>query len=96
MQHFFNGFKHKCASSSLNIDGIPENSSDLERGAAPRSIAGEFSGIPSLVQKLQRRENTGLHIHTAPFGTRSQRNCVVASGFYETVYLVASGFYETV
>jgi hypothetical protein len=45
---------HKCESDSLNIDGIPEKSSDLEREAAPRSIAGEFSGIPSLFQKVNR------------------------------------------
>ena len=52
----------------LTIDGPPENSSDLERAAAARSIADEFSGGPSIVNALQRCENTRFHIHTAPLG----------------------------
>ena len=61
----------KIKASLLTIDGPPENSSDLERAAAARSIADEFSGGPSIVNALQRCENTRFHIHTAPFGIRS-------------------------
>ena len=49
-----------------------ENSSDLERAAAARSIADEFSEVRMAVQKLQRCEDKAFHIHAAPFGTRSQ------------------------
>ena len=55
------------------MDGTHENSSDLERAAAARSIANKFSGVPSIDQKLQRCENMGFHFHAAPFGTRSLR-----------------------
>ena len=72
MQHFFNAISLKIKASLLTIDGPPENSSDLERAAAARSIADEFSGGPSIVNALQRCENTRFHIHTAPFGIRSQ------------------------
>ena len=53
------------------LDGPPENSSDSERAGPARSIADEFSGGPSSVNKLLRCENTGFHLHAAPFGTRS-------------------------
>ena len=36
-------------SSASVLDGIPENSSDWERGAAPQSIGEGFVGIPSVV-----------------------------------------------
>ena len=71
MQHFFNAISLKIKANLLTIDGPPENSSDLERAAAARSIADEFSGGPSIVNALQRCENTRFHIHTAPFGIRS-------------------------
>jgi hypothetical protein len=41
----------------LNIDGAPENSSDLERAPGARSIGEEFSGGPSIVHHLQQCEN---------------------------------------
>ena len=41
----------------LNIDGPPENSSDLERAPGARSIGEEFSGGPSIVHHLQQCEN---------------------------------------
>ena len=50
-----------------------KNSSDLERGPGPRSIADEFSVSNPLVIGLQRCENTAFHFHAAPFGTRSPR-----------------------
>ena len=50
-----------------------KNSSDMERGPGPRSIAVEFSEVRMAVQKLQRGENTTFHFHAAPFGTRSPR-----------------------
>ena len=50
-------------------------SSDLEWGAAPRSIAEEFFVFTSIVEKLQRCENTGFHFHAAPFGIRSPWHC---------------------
>ena len=56
MQHAFDGFKKILESSSLTIDGPPENSSDLERAGPARSIADEFSGGPSIARKLQRCE----------------------------------------
>ena len=71
VQHFFNAISLKIKANLLTIDGPPENSSDLERAAAARSIADEFSGGPSIVNALQRCENTRFHIHTAPFGIRS-------------------------
>ena len=72
VQHFFNAISLKIKAKLLTIDGPPENSSDLERAAAARSIADEFSGGPSIVNALQRCENTRFHIHTAPFGIRSR------------------------
>ena len=45
---YFAGFKDKFEFGSSALDGIPENSSDLERGAAPRSIGDVFAGIPSM------------------------------------------------
>ena len=71
MQHFFNAISLKIKANLLTIDGPPENSSDLERAAAARSIADELSGGPSIVNALQRCENTRFHIHTAPLGIRS-------------------------
>ena len=56
VQHVFDGFKYNCESSSLTIDGPPENSSDLERAGAARSIDDKFSGGPSIVRKLRRCE----------------------------------------
>ena len=73
VQHFFNAISLKIKANLLTIDGPPENSSDLERAAAARSIADEFSGGPSIVNALQRCENTRFHIHTAPFGILSPK-----------------------
>ena len=53
----FNRFEYKSRSSMLNIDGPPENSSDLERAPGARSIGEEFSGGPSIVHHLQQCEN---------------------------------------
>ena len=39
---FFGGFKHKIGNISITKMIVLENSSDLERGGAPRSIAVEF------------------------------------------------------
>ena len=39
---FFGGFKHKIDNISITKMIVLEISSDLERGAAPRSIAVEF------------------------------------------------------
>ena len=49
MQHAFDGFNKILKSSSLTIDGPPENSSDLERAGPARSIADEFSVDQGLV-----------------------------------------------
>ena len=53
----FNRFEYKSRSSMLNIDGPPENSSDLERAPGARSIGEEFSGGPSIVHHFQQCEN---------------------------------------
>ena len=64
----------KVRLSLVSQDGIHlENSSDLERAAAARSIADEFSECTILVIELQRCEKTTFHFHTAPFGIRSQK-----------------------
>ena len=42
------------------MDGTPENSSDLERAAAARSIANKFSGVPSIDQKAKAAVRGGL------------------------------------
>ena len=55
---FFGGFKDKSEVISLTERVSPENSSDLERGTAPRSIAAEFSGETRLVLELQRCQVT--------------------------------------
>ena len=56
--------------------GGPDFSSDLERGAAPRSIADEFSDPPISVIELRRCENEGFHFHAAPFGNRSLQGLI--------------------
>ena len=71
VQHHFGGFKHKSETISITKMVNPEKSSDLERVAATRSIAVEFSEFTILVIELQRCENTAFHFHAAPFGTRS-------------------------
>ena len=72
VQHFFGGFKHESDMIQLTKVDTTEISTDLERGAAPRSIADEFSVVSTLVQKLQWCENRAFHFHAAPFGIRSQ------------------------
>ena len=71
MQHDLHAISLKIEASLLTIDGPPENSTDLERAAAARSIDDEFSGGPSIVNELQRCENTAFHVHAAPFGIRT-------------------------
>ena len=71
VQHFFGGFKHESEIIQLTKVVTTENSTDLERGAAPRSIADEFSVVTTLVQKLQWCENTAFHFHAAPFGIQT-------------------------
>ena len=73
VQHHFGGFKHKSETISITKMVNSENSSDLERVAATRSIAVEFSEFTILVIELQRCENTAFHFHAAPFGARSPR-----------------------
>ena len=48
-----------------------ENSADLSLGRRPKLKSAEFSKCIILVVELLRCENTGFHIHAAPFGTRS-------------------------
>ena len=72
VQHDLHAISLKIEASLLSIDGPPENSTDLERAAAARSIDDEFSGGPSIVNELQRCENTTFHVHAAPFGIRTQ------------------------
>ena len=71
VQHDLHAISLKIEASLLTIDGPPENSTDLERAAAARSIDDEFSGGPSIVNELQRCENAAFHIHAAPFGIRA-------------------------
>ena len=71
VQHHFGGFKYKVRIISITKMIHLENSSDLERAPGARSIAAEFSKCIILVVELLRCENTGFHIHAAPFGTRS-------------------------
>ena len=71
MQHHFGGFKHKSETISITKMVNSENSSDLERVAATRSIAVEFSDFTILLIELQRCENTAFHFHAAPFGIRT-------------------------
>ena len=73
VQHHFGGFKHKSETISITKMVNSENSSDLERVAATRSIAVEFSEFTILVIELQRCENTAFHFHAAPFGIRTPR-----------------------
>ena len=42
VQHFFGGFKHESGIIQLTKVVTTENSTDLEWGAAPRSIADDF------------------------------------------------------
>ena len=74
MQHRFGGFKHKSEIISITRMVHSETSSDLERAAAARSIADEFSECTILVIELHRCENTTFHFHTAPFGSRSRES----------------------
>jgi hypothetical protein len=53
-----------------------ENSSDLERGPGPRSIAVEFSEVRMTVQKLQRCENTTFHFHAVSHCTIWDPECM--------------------
>ena len=76
VQHHFGGFKHKSETISITKMVNSENSSDLERVAATRSIAVEFSEFTILVIELQRCENTAFHFHAAPFGIRTLRHGV--------------------
>ena len=71
VQHHFGGFKHKSETISITKMVNSENSSDLERVAATRSIAVKFSEFTILVIELQRCENTAFHFHAAPFGIRT-------------------------
>ena len=72
VQHHFGGFKHKSETISITKMVNSENSSDLERVAATRSIAVKFSEFTILVIELQRCENTAFHFHAAPFGIRTR------------------------
>ena len=69
---YFGGRKDKFESSASILDGVPENSSDLERGAAPQSIGEVCVGVSH--QGLESRYDTpnltvfhtsGAHIGSA-------------------------------
>ena len=53
---FFGDFKDKIEVFSPTKRVSPENASDLERGAAPRSFAADFSVETLLVLELWRRQ----------------------------------------
>ena len=78
VQHYLDTISHRFGYRELMLDGPPENSSDSERAPGARSITDEFSGGPSSVNKLLRCENTGFHLHAAPFGTRSLLHALLA------------------
>ena len=56
VQHILGGFKRTIVNTESQAMRTSENSSDLERGPGPRSIAVEFSEVRMAVQKLQRCE----------------------------------------
>ena len=57
------GFKHKMTNTTITKRGTLDFSSDLERGAAPRSIADEKSDVPLVVVEIQRCEVRNIFVH---------------------------------